>query len=310
MKIVLFSLIILVSISSCVKDIKYDPSTIPEWAGLPPLSADSGIQLHIEPFPIPANFEREIFLRKDLNNSEDIYVNKIRSLCRPGTHHFVLSSLLETDNFPLPESDLMIDQNNMDGTFNLFSQVNRDFILFEAQNADYTLSLPAGYAIRMPANMKLLTNSHYFNKTDKVRFGEVYCNLYTLPKNQVQQVLENGVLGNEDFTLPPNATTTIVTQELFDKTTQIILMTPHYHRRGQSFTVQIVGGPNNGQTILESFDYQHPTVGYFVNTPLILHPGEGLKTIVTYKNDSGRSVRYGVTSEDEMNYLFYYYFQP
>lgn len=310
MKPFVFSAFLLVFISSCVKNIDYDPNAIPEWQGLPPLSPDSGIQFHIEPFPIPANFEREIFLRKDLNNSEEIYVNKIRSLSRPGTHHFVLSTMLETNSFPLAEPNLLIDQNNVDGTFNLFSQVNRDFILFEAQNADYTLSLPAGYALRLPAYMKLLTNSHYFNKTDKVRFGEVFCNLYTLPKNQVQQVLENGVLGNEDFTLPPNAMTTIVTEELFDRTTQIVLMTPHYHRRGQSFTVQIVGGPNDGQTILESFDYQHPTVGYFTDTPLTLQPGEGLRTIVTYKNDGGSPVSYGVTSEDEMNYLFYYYFQP
>jgi hypothetical protein len=293
---------------SCKKTVDYDPNDIPAWAGLAALPADSGYQLHIEPFPIPAQFEREIFIRRDLHNSEEIFVNRIQSKCRSGTHHFVLSTLYSDGNFPLPEPDLMYDQNNFDGTFNLLSNVNRDFILYEAQSSEYTLSLPPGYGLRMPADMKILCNSHYFNRTDNTRYGEVYCNLYTLPRNQVQQIVENGVLGNESFSLPPNATTTITTEELFTRRTQIVLMTPHYHKRGQEFKVQIVGGPRDGEIILTSYDYQHPEVGYFINTPLILDAGQGLRTIVTYRNETANTVSYGVTSEDEMNYLFYYYF--
>jgi Copper type II ascorbate-dependent monooxygenase, C-terminal domain len=299
----------LLAFGACTKTITYNLSDIPnDFAGLPPLPADSGIQLHIPAFPIPANFEREVFIRKDLNNPTDIYVNKIRSVGRAGTHHFVLSSMTESPNFPMPPADVMIDQNNMDGSFNLLSSTNRDAILYEAQNSDYTLELPAGYALRLAPNTKLMTNPHYFNKTDKVRFGEVYCNIYTQPKSSVIHVLENGESdGNATLILPPNKETTLTNDFIMEKKTEIIVMTPHYHQRGKKFEVQIIGGARNGEVILESYDYQHPVLANFINKPLILEKGEGLRTIVTYNNESSRTIKYGVTSEDEMNFLFYYY---
>lgn len=295
--------------AACTKTITYNQADIPnDWTGLPALPADSGFQLHIEAFPIPPNFEREVFIRKDLNNPSEIYVNKIRSVGRPGTHHFVLSTIYESPNFPMPPADVMIDQNNMDGKLNLFAAINRDAILFEAQNSDYTLELPKGYALKLAPYTKWMANPHYFNKTDKTRFGEIYCNIYTQKKEDVKYILENGVLdGNEKLILPPNKETTIITDQIFDSKTEIMVMTPHYHKRGKKFEVQIIGGPRNGETLLESYDYVHPVLLNFANKPLVLEKGEGLRTIVTYFNESNREIKYGVTSEDEMNYLFYYY---
>jgi Copper type II ascorbate-dependent monooxygenase, C-terminal domain len=307
MKQIIAIVLLAFAINSCQKTITYKASDVPnDFVGLPPLSPDSGIQLHIEPFPVPANFEREFFIRKDLNNKEEIYVNAIRSVSRPGTHHFVLSTLSETPDFPLPVPNVIIDQNNIDGTFNLFSSVNRGSILFIAQSADYELRLPPGYGIKMEKDYKFLGNPHYFNKTNAMRFGEVYCNLYTIPKEKVTTLLELSEVSSQDFVLPANQETTITTDQIFDEKTQITSMSPHYHKLGKKFVVQIIGGPRNGEVILESYDYQHPVVGFFVNNPLILNKGEGLRTIVTYNNNTSRQVGYGVTSEDEMNYLFLY----
>ena len=297
-----------ISMFGCQKTIVEDASTLPkDFVPLPVPKPGTGLQVHIEAFPVPANFEREFFIRKDLGNTEDIFVNAIQSSSRVGSHHFVLSTLQETPNFPLPPANQLIDQNNIDGTFNLFSSVNRASILFIAQSADYELRLPAGYGLRMPKNYKFLANPHYFNKTNAVRWGEVYFNLYTTPKEQVKTVLELDVLdGTEALVLPPKKETTITTDRIFDVKTQITTMSPHYHRRGKKFVVQILGGLRNGEVILESYDYIHPVVGFFVNNPLVLEKGQGLRTIVTYQNDESRTVKYGVTSEDEMNYLFLY----
>jgi hypothetical protein len=308
MKQVIISVAVCLFVVSCTKTITYTPADVPgDFAGLPPLPADSGYQIHIPAFPIPANFEREVFIRKDLNNPTEIYVTKIRSVGRPGTHHFVLNTIYETPNFPLPPLDVMIDQNNMDGKLNLPAAVNRDIILYEAQSADYTLELPTGYALRLNPFVKWMANPHYFNKTEKVRFGEIYCNIYTIKKENVQKVLENDLMdNNETLVLPANKETTLTNERIFDSRTEIVVMTPHYHKRGKKYVVQIVGGARDGEVILESYDYQHPVVMNFVNKPLILEKGEGLRTIVTYANESSQVVKYGVTSEDEMNFLFFY----
>jgi hypothetical protein len=297
---------------SCQKTITYNASDVPnDFAGLPPLPADSGFQLHIEPFPIPANFEREFFIRKDLGNKEEIFVNAFRSVSRPGTHHFVLSSIASTPGFPLPLPNVIVDQNNIDGTPNIFSFINRDITIFIAQSADYELKLPEGYGLRLPADYKFLCNPHYFNKTNATRYGEVYCNLYTLPKEKVSKIIEMDVLnGNEKLVLPANSETTLTTDKIFEQRTKIVTMSPHYHKLGKKMIVQIVGGSRNGEVVLESSDYQHPNVGFYINQPLILEKGEGLRSITTYNNTLARTVNYGVTSEDEMNYVFLYTTTP
>ncbi len=310
MKKILVLLTVATAFAACKKSITYKASDVPtDWAGLPALPADSGIQLHVPAFPIPANFEREWFMRKDLKNPEEIYVNRIYTKCRPGTHHLVMQELLDQPGFPIPEENVMIDQNNFDGSFNLFSSINNQNIIYEAQTAEEDFTLPEGYGLRFPANYKFNLNSHYFNKTNSTRFGEVYANLYTLQKKDVKQILDNGLLdGNENLVLPPNAETTLENKIIFDKKTTIMVMFPHYHKRGKKFEVQIVGGARNGEVILTSYDYQHPVVAKYVNAPLVLNAGEGLKSIVTYNNETNSEKRFGVTSEDEMNFLFFYYF--
>jgi hypothetical protein len=295
--------------TACNKTITYNKADIPnDFVALPPMPADSGIQLHIPAFPIPANFEREIFMLKDLGNADTVYVNRIRSYCRAGTHHFVMNNAEANSAFPLPPLDLMIDQNVMDGTANISANANNVGTFFEAQQPDYTLTMPEGFAFKMEPHKKFTANSHYFNKTNATRFGEAYMNFYTIPKNKVTHILENGEInGNEFLKLAPNESKTITTTQIFEKTTQIYLLIPHYHKRGQKFEVKIKGGTRDGETILESYDYQHAIQGMYFNNPIILQKGEGLTTIVTYKNDVNRTISYGVTSEDEMNYLFYYY---
>ncbi len=307
-KKIIIAAIGLAALAACTKTISYNVVDIPnDFVGLPPLPADSGIQLHIPAFPLPPNFEREVWIRKDLNNPEDIYVRKFRSVSRAGTHHFVLTKVREDANFPTPPADVMIDQNNMDGKVNLLSNANMGQTLFIAQSPDYTTELPEGYAVRIPAKTNWLANPHYFNKTDKMRFGEVYCNIYTMKKEDVKYVLENTIVsGNETLILPPGKETVITTDQIYDVKTEVMLMTPHYHKRGKKFVVQIIGGPRNGEVILESYDYQHPVAINFANKPLILEKGEGLRTIVTYNNETSRTITYGVTSEDEMNFLFLY----
>ncbi len=307
-KIIFLISVMILFISACTKKIEYNKDEIPSnFVGLPAFPADSGFQLHIPAFPIPANFEREVYIRKDFNNTTDIYVNKFRSIGRSGTHHFVLNTIREDVNFPLPPVDVMVDQNNMDGNFNLFSAIHRNATVMIAQSDDYTLELPKGYALRLNPYTKWMANPHYFNKTDKVRFGEIYCNIYTVKKEDVQFILENTIIdGTANLVLPPNQETTITTDFICDVKTEFMQMSPHYHKRGKKFQVQIIGGLKNGDIILESYDYQNPVALNFFNQPLILNKGEGLRTIATYYNESSKVVKYGVTSEDEMNYLFMY----
>jgi Copper type II ascorbate-dependent monooxygenase, C-terminal domain len=44
-------------------------------------------------------------------------------------------------------------------------------------------------------------------------------------------------------------------------------------------------------------------------TPIALKKGEGLTSVVTYNNTSNQKINFGLTSDDEMNIIFGYYYE-
>ena len=265
-----------------------------------------GFQIHIEPFPIQANFEREFYVRKALGNTEEVYLTGFEMKARPGTHHMIAYSFAKDD--VLPPLNVMYDQNMPNNTIALRSGKSTGGALFQSPQADYRFNLPEGYAVKTAPNASFLMNSHYFNSSSKTRFGEIYANFYTLPLNQVKQVLDVQYWSPEDISLPPNQKTTMQTDYIMEKETVIPLLLSHYHKRGEKFEVRIKGGTRNGELIYSSTDYEDPLAKTF-SPALVLKKGEGLTTFVTYNNTTNRTIKFGVTSEDEMNILIGFKFE-
>ncbi len=285
---------------SCEKTFDtYELSEIPaDFVPLAKPAAGQGYQMHIEPFPIQKNFEREFYVRKSLGNTEEVYMTGFEMKARVGTHHLIAYSFGPNDK--LPPENVMFDQNQPNNSIAFRSGAGTGGALFQSPQANYTFNVPAGYAIKVPANSSFLMNSHYFNKTDKTRFGEVFINYYTKPKAEVKQVLDVEYLSPDVISLPPGKKTTMVTDFIMEKETVIPMMLSHYHKRGELFEVYIKGGARDGEKIYTSDFYEDPKVQIF-NTPLVLKKGEGLTSKVTYNNTSNRTLTFGVTSEDEMN---------
>ncbi|MEL6132062.1 MAG: hypothetical protein AAFR59_01720 [Bacteroidota bacterium] len=291
--------------TACEKSFKYDPEAIPAFEGLDPPAVGEGYQVHVPPFPIPAKYEREIFIRLPIGNTEDIYVNKFDVLCRPGTHHLIAYGFDGEDDPENPDMGVMRDQNLPDGRANFNLTMGSGAMYCGVQEPRFVQELPAGIAIRIPANSSLDMNSHYFNIGDEMIFGEVFLNMETIPESEVVELLEIDAMNNEDeLVLPPREATIITYTETFGAPTRIRQMFSHMHKRGYLFQVYKVGGANDGELLYVSNDYQHPPYKFF-EPALEFGPGEGMLTKVYYNNETDREITFGVTSEDEMGILFY-----
>lgn len=301
---------VLVFAPGCEKPVDYNPADIPgDFTPLEKPAAGQGYQIHVPPFPVAPQFEREFFMRVPVGNTEEAYVHAFEAHMRPGTHHMILYSYEDQNEaYEVPELGVMRDQNSPDGRLNLWSNMFWTKMLWGAQSANATITLPPGTAIRIPANATVDVNSHYYNKTDKVRFGEIYANLYTLPKDSVTTVLEQLQLDDYEFQLPPRQEKVVENTFTMKNRTHIYQLTSHTHKLGQRFEIRIVGGHRDGERVYLSEDWEHPREVFFV-PELILEKGEGLKSIVTYNNDTDRTIGFGVTSEDEMNIIFGYYYE-
>jgi hypothetical protein len=300
-------IVLAVGLASCEKKISDDVSKAPAFPALAKPASGKGYQIHIPVYAIPANFEREIYVRKLLGNTEEVYMRGFDMSARLGTHHTIAYSLSDKAN--LPPVDVMYDQNQPNNTIALRS-FSEGIQLFQSPSANYNFVLPQGYAIRIPANESFNMNMHNFNKTNDVRYAELYMNFNTVPKDSVKQILDVEYLSPEEISLPANKTTVLTTDFIMDKKTIVPLMLSHYHKRGKDFEVRYKGGPKNGQVVYSSQDYENPIVSTFGNTPIVLEKGEGFTTIVKYVNESNRTVNYGITSNDEMNFLIIFKHNP
>jgi hypothetical protein len=286
---------------SFVEDANFTPLPKPSEEG------KSGIQLKVDRFVVPPNFERELFVRRPLNNTEPVYINRIKLKSRANSHHLVLYDF-RSKTF-LPPINEIRDLRNLDNSLNIATVIQMSNHIFLGggtdPNSDYTF--PEGIAIQLPANASIDVNPHYFNKTKENMYGENYVNLYTVPAAQVKKVVQMIDFNATNFTLPANQTTTITRDFKFDKNVAIVSLTSHYHERGKLFQIKIKGGSRDGELIYENTDWAHPKVINY-DSPILLQAGEGLTSVVTYVNNTNKELSFGLTSEDEMNIIFGYYY--
>jgi hypothetical protein len=274
-----------------------------------PLPA-SGYQLHIDSFAVAPNFERELFLYKRVGNTQDVYVNRVETRMRLNSHHLLLLSFKDsTPPDRYPQYDVIRDIRAPNGDMlyqNMLVMGWQQF--FAGANTPYEdKQLPAGVALKLPANASLDLNSHYINGLVRPIPGEVYINLHTIPVSQVQKVARPLTLQHDTFALPPLQRTTVTRTFLFDKTVNILMLTSHNHEMGERFEIRIAGGPRNGELIYTSTDWKHPVILWLAQ-PLVLEAGQGLTSIVTFNNTTTRTLRHGFLSTDEMDIMRGYYY--
>ena len=285
---------------------RYEP---PEYQPLDP--PENGFQLHLGPFEIQPNFEREFFYYTDLNLTEDVFVNRIQIEMRPGSHHFILYSFLEgTKRTDLPNLGEIRELRYSDGAPNLYTLKTMQFHQFfggtQWPRLDYRL--PPGVALRIPSQFGLDQNAHFVNRTDTLMVGEVYSNIHTIDKSKVQHIAELFGWSNMDFSLPPNKITIIT--KTFDVNNKIYIgqVFSHAHEKMTEFVVKISGGPRNNEVIYWTDDWQHPPIINY-DPAIELNPGEGLTLIAPYDNPTDQKVKFGFLSTNEMMIVFGGYYQ-
>lgn len=285
------------------------PSYVP--AAFAPLAAPApgmGFQLKLDPFQVAPNFEREFFVRKLIGNTQDVYVNRIQLKSRPNSHHLVIYDFRNKNTLPPLNQirDLRYPDNSLNPVTVL--QMANHVFLGGGSDANQDFVLPTGTALKIPANASVDLNPHYFNRTALPLTGENYVNLYTVDPAQVKNVVQTLDLGNQEIDLPPNTRKTVTKSWTFNQARTVVLLTSHYHRLGEKFMIKIKGGTRDGQVIYESTDWEHPLIKPF--TPgLRLEKGEGLTSEITYHNTTAKTVKFGLTSQDEMGIIFGYYYE-
>lgn len=278
-----------------------------------PLAAPTaaGLQLKVDSFAVAPGSERELFVYRRLGNASDLFVTRIQSRMRPGSHHLLLYTFDESKTaFPCnqrPTPNTVRDIRNSDGSLNVANVLPMACHVYfaGAMTPDFDYRFPAGVALRLPANSALDFNVHYVNRAPVNLSGEAFANLYTADRAQVQTIARSLNLANTSFSLPPRQRTTIRTVFPASVRTTVLGLTSHMHSMGERYEIRLRRANGSESTVYVNTDWEHPDFTNF-DTPLVLQPGDALVSVVTYHNVTDRTIGFGLLSTDEMNIIFGY----
>ena len=277
---------------------------------------ENGMQVHLPPFNVPPQFERELFYYVEADTQDFLYINRITTTMRPGSHHFVVYTYDESATGYLPEADSFRDIRNFDGTsnFSVLMQMQFHKFISGTQTRLYDYSFPHGVALKIDPSFGFDLNSHYANYTNDTITGEVYNNFYFSDPSEIDHVAEILSLNNQDIELPPNQQTTLNAiywiEEEYGNIISIFQLYSHAHKHNTEFKIYKVSQNNSNyrELVYVSYDWDHPPLMRY-DPPIVFNLDHGLEVEATYINNTDESISFGLLSTDEMMILFGLYFQ-
>ncbi len=273
--------------------------------------AGAGIQIGVDSFAVAPTSERELFVYRGLRNGGAIYVNRIETRMRPGSHHLLLYTFDETKSaFPCnlrPPLNAVRDLRNNDGSLNLVNMLPMACHVFfaGAMTPELDFRFPPGVALRLPPNAALDFNVHYVNRSPAPLAGQATANLYTVDSAQVMRTARTLNLANTSFSLPAKQRSTVRTVFTMAVRTTVLALTSHMHSLGERYEIRVRRANGTESSVYMNTDWEHPAFTTF-DTPLVLEPGDALVSVVTWNNVTDRTVAFGLSANDEMNIIFGY----
>ena len=73
---------------------------------------------------------------------------------------------------------------------------------------------------------------------------------------------------------------------------------PHYHELGTGFTLEIVGGPNDGMSVFGGGSRAGEPLGATLSPPVDLTGATGLRFVCSYDNPRDSVVRFGIGDKE------------
>jgi hypothetical protein len=242
---------------------------------------------------VGADFEivpgSEPYICTTLTATEDIYITGLKDESPPGTHHTVVSVA------PIGEPD------GEDRTYPCDVGDNEMQMLFASGVGSDELAMPDGVAIRVAAGQQIKLNVHLYNATTETLTGRAAVMVETVPAAEVGDVELAEMILAGDLILDIDDTGEEETEQgsCTMAAGTLINLWPHMHKLGRHTKVTL-----DGTTLLDE-DYSFTEQKNWPMT-VPLEDGQPLVVTCTYLNDTGATVQWGESSDEEMCFTGFY----
>jgi hypothetical protein len=251
------------------------------------------------PIMLAPGEERIACIDKKLPTTAAIDVVKISSEMTMGGHHLVFYKSGATAEATTPF------------TCQTFRDITNGTVpLYIAQKPTTELNFPKAVAYTMPAGQMVRVELHFLNTTSgplpvtgTVHIADAVAGTITDHANLM-------FYGNLKINIPAQSTATVgpTFRKYASAAPKIFGLTGHTHQRGTSVTIEIASDATSaGTNVYTNTNWAEPPLTIF-DPPLVPTAGQGFRYTCTYNNPTTSPIAFGEGVNQEMCFLWAYYY--
>lgn len=239
-----------------------------------------------------------------LGNATEIWVNAVELQQNESSHHSNWT-FVPSDKFDGPDGVWKCSERDYDQVS--AALVGGVIYAQSTQTEREVQKFPDGVAVRIPPYSRIIGDVHLLNTSQAPITGTLTLTLYGVPKEEVKHKLTPFHLDYHGLAIPPHAKSRFYGEcalegpfaasgNTFDQKVYYIL--PHTHAMAKRFFLEILGGPRDGETILELSAYNGEAHGRVYEKPIDMTGAEGYRFGCEYDNPRDETVTWGFGDQE------------
>jgi hypothetical protein len=240
-----------------------------------------------------------------IDNDEQLFVNAVELVQNEGSHHSNWTFVPE-DRYEGPDGVWPCDERGYDQ----LSAALAGGVLYaqSTQAAKEVQKFPDGAVVRIPPRARIIGDVHILNPTDFPISGRAEMTIYALDAADVRVKLAPFHMTYDGLDIPPLSTSRFTGECALSEDFQNTLGTPlemtlyyalpHTHALGTRFFFEVVGGPDDGRSLIDVSGFNSEARGRLYDPPLDLAGATGLRFGCEFENPRDQSVGWGFGDQE------------
>jgi hypothetical protein len=240
-----------------------------------------------------------------MNNPTELWVHAVELVQDQASHHSNWTYVPD-DMFEGPDGLWPCD----DRGYSQLSAALSGGVLYaqSTQAAKEVQKFPQGAAIRIPPYARVIGDVHLLNTSSEPVTGHARLNVYSVPAEEVVVKLAPFHLTYDGLDIPPHSTSRFIGEcalgESFDNAADVpfelsvYYALPHTHALGTRFFFEVLGGPDDGKSIIDVADFNSEARGRAYDPPVPVVGAQGLRFGCEFVNPRDESVGWGFGDQE------------
>lgn len=279
---------------------------------------DGSYTIHFTlPAPIPAGTENTQCITVPLGNAAAMHINQIHDQLGAGSHHMIVYKV----SADTPVNTTPVDCQPFSETLD----PSKGEPLAITQKSDETINLPTGVGISLDANQLIRFEMHYINATTQPITLIASTTLYPMSDADYMQEAGFVFMGDIDINMTMNGVYSVPANNSDGSNSGVFLPVPanlagvanffaltgHEHQWGTGVTIATATSSTDAPGTMV---YDVPN--WLWSEPATVYPsptfqvasGGGFRLHCTWDNESGGTVKFGESANNEMCFFWAYYY--